>query len=53
LSGPPIILQASGQAQTYAQIAAALGIGDEPSPQLEHEALRRLRELDTGDQHAA
>jgi RNA polymerase sigma factor (sigma-70 family) len=44
---------AGGEAQTHAQIAAALGIGDERSRQLENEALRRLRELGTGHQHAA
>jgi RNA polymerase sigma factor (sigma-70 family) len=44
---------AAGEAQTHAQIAAALGIGDERSRQLENEALRRLRELDTGHQRAA
>jgi RNA polymerase sigma factor (sigma-70 family) len=44
---------AGGEAQTHAQIAAALGIGDERSRQLENEALRRLRELDRGHQHAA
>jgi RNA polymerase sigma factor (sigma-70 family) len=44
---------AGGEAQTHAQTAAALGIGDERSRQLENEALRRLRELDTGYRHAA
>jgi RNA polymerase sigma factor (sigma-70 family) len=44
---------AGGEAQTHRQIAAALGIGDERSRQLENEALRRLRELETGHQHAA
>jgi len=44
---------AGGEAQTHAQIAAALGIGDERSRQLENEALRRLRALDTGHQRAA
>jgi RNA polymerase sigma factor (sigma-70 family) len=44
---------AGGEAQTHAQIAAALGIGDERSRQLENEALRRLRELDAGHQRAA
>jgi RNA polymerase sigma factor (sigma-70 family) len=44
---------AGGEAQTHAQIAAALGIGEERSRQLENEALRRLRVLDTGRQHAA
>jgi RNA polymerase sigma factor (sigma-70 family) len=44
---------AGGEAQTHAQIAPALGIGEERSRQLENEALRRLRELDRGHQHAA
>jgi RNA polymerase primary sigma factor len=44
---------AGGQEQTHAQIAAALGIGHERSRQLEHEALRRLRELESGREHAA
>jgi RNA polymerase sigma factor (sigma-70 family) len=44
---------AGGEAQTHVQIAAALGIGDERSRQLENEALRRLRVLDTGHQQAA
>jgi RNA polymerase sigma factor (sigma-70 family) len=42
-----------GEAQTHAQVAAALGIGDERSRQLEREALRRLRELEAGREHAA
>jgi RNA polymerase sigma factor (sigma-70 family) len=37
-----------GEEQTHAQVAAALGIGNERSRQLEHEALRRLRELESG-----
>ncbi len=44
---------AGGEAQSHAQIAAALGIGDERSRQLEREALRRLRELEAGQEHAA
>ena len=32
-------------AQTHAEIGASLGVGEERSRQLEHEALRRLREL--------
>jgi RNA polymerase primary sigma factor len=44
---------AGGEPQTHAQIAGALGIGDERSRQLENEALRRLRELDAGHRHAA
>jgi len=44
---------AGGVEQPHAQVAAALGIGDERSRQLEHEALRRLRELETGRAHAA
>jgi RNA polymerase sigma factor (sigma-70 family) len=44
---------AGGLEQTHAQIAAALGIGAERSRQLEHEALRRLRELEAGHEHAA
>jgi len=39
---------AGGEEQTHAQVAEALGIGDERSRQLEHEALRRLRELESG-----
>jgi RNA polymerase primary sigma factor len=35
----------SGDAQTHAEIAAALGMGEERSRQLPHEALHRLREL--------
>jgi RNA polymerase sigma factor (sigma-70 family) len=42
-----------GDAQTHGQIAAALGIGSERSRQLEQEALRRLRELEAGREHAA
>jgi RNA polymerase sigma factor (sigma-70 family) len=44
---------ADGKVQTHAQIAAALGIGDERSRQLENEALLRLRELDTARRRAA
>jgi RNA polymerase sigma factor (sigma-70 family) len=44
---------AGGKAQTHTQVAAALGIGDERSRQLEHEALRRLRELESGRERAA
>jgi len=43
----------AGEAQTHGQIAAALGIGNERSRQLEHEALRRLRELEPARVHAA
>ena len=39
---------AGGEEQTHAQVAAALGIGAERSRQLEHEALRRLREIESG-----
>jgi RNA polymerase primary sigma factor len=35
-------------AQTHAEIAAALGVGEQRSRQLEREALHRLRELDGG-----
>ena len=42
-----------GEPQSHVQIAAALGIGDERSRQLEHEALRRLRELEAGRARAA
>jgi RNA polymerase sigma factor (sigma-70 family) len=42
-----------GEAQTHGQIAAGLGIGNERSRQLEHEALRRLRELESARMHAA
>ena len=34
-----------GQAQSHAEIAAALDVGQERSRQLEREALHRLREL--------
>jgi RNA polymerase sigma factor (sigma-70 family) len=44
---------ADGEAQTHTQVAAALGISDERSRQLENEALHRLRALDTGHQRAA
>jgi DNA-directed RNA polymerase sigma subunit (sigma70/sigma32) len=44
---------AGGEAQTHAQVAAALGIGNERSRQLEREALRRLRELESGRDRAA
>ena len=44
---------AGGEAQTHAQVAAALGIGHERSRQLEHEALRRLREPESGRERAA
>jgi RNA polymerase sigma factor (sigma-70 family) len=44
---------AGGEAQTHTQVAAALGIGNERSRQLEREALRRLRELEAGREHAA
>jgi RNA polymerase primary sigma factor len=40
-------------AQTHAQIAARLGIGEERSRQLEREALHRLRELGGGQERAA
>jgi len=42
-----------GVEQTHAQIGAALAIGAERSRQLEHEALRRLRVLEAGQEHAA
>jgi RNA polymerase primary sigma factor len=35
-----------GESETHAEIAAHLGVGEERSRQLEHEALHRLRELD-------
>ena len=35
----------SGDAETHAEIAAHLGVGEERSRQLEHDALHRLREL--------
>jgi DNA-directed RNA polymerase sigma subunit (sigma70/sigma32) len=44
---------AGGREQTHTQVAAALGIGDERSRQLEHEALHRLRELEARHEHAA
>ena len=44
---------AGGKAQTHTQVAAALGIGHERSRQLEQEALRRLRELESGRERAA
>jgi len=42
-----------GDEQTHAQVGAALAIGAERSRQLEHEALRRLRVLESGHEHAA
>jgi RNA polymerase primary sigma factor len=42
-----------GVEQTHAQIGAALAVGGERSRQLEHEALRRLRVLEAGHEHAA
>ena len=42
-----------GEAQSHAQIAAALGIGPERSRQLEHAGLGRLRALAAGHEHAA
>jgi RNA polymerase sigma factor (sigma-70 family) len=40
-------------AETHAQIAARLGVGEERSRQLERQALHWLRELDGGTQRAA
>jgi DNA-directed RNA polymerase sigma subunit (sigma70/sigma32) len=37
-----------GREQSHAVIAASLGVGEERSRQLEHEALHRLRELGGG-----
>jgi RNA polymerase primary sigma factor len=37
-----------GREQSHAEIAQSLGVGEERSRQLEHEALRRLRELGGG-----
>ena len=44
---------AGGEAETHGQIASALGIGNERSRQLEHEALRRLRVLESARVRAA
>ena len=41
------------RAETHAEIAASLGVGEERSRQLEREALRRLRELGGGGRLAA
>ena len=42
-----------GDAQTHAEVAAALGVGEERSRQLERQALHWLRELGGGRRDVA